>query len=353
MRSYLGLRIEFEPEFNVVGEIIFPDGKTHLFKNTNLNLNPSASSAIARDKFYTKYLLQKKGFNVPRGKTFFSKALNKKLARENRRGIEDAAQFAGSIGLPVFVKPNNLSQGAGVTKVYEMQSMSAICRHIFSRTDVLLAEQVCQGRDYHIVVLGDAVISAYERFPLAVYGDGIQTIQQLLSDAQHTLPLLGRPSSQIDPHDPRIDIKLADLGLSRKTILPKGQKTCLLDNANLSTGGTSVDITEAIHQSFAALAISATASLGLCLAGVDIICHDLCTDADTQPWNIIEINSVPDLDNYAAPRPKQRERLKALYKKSCCKFKNKQPWYGINPTDKKIACTRRPKITALHGRCSE
>ncbi|WP_263065591.1 cyanophycin synthetase [Dickeya dadantii] len=313
--SELDLRIEFEPEFNVVGEIIFPDGNKYLFKNVNFNLNPSASSAIAQDKFYTKYFLRKNGFNVPQGKTFFSQALNKTLAQENSRGIDDATQFAESLGLPVFVKPNNLSRGAWVTKVYDTSSMATICNHIFSRTDVLLVEQVCQGRDYRIVVLGDAVISAYERFPLAVYGDGIQTIQQLLADAQHTLPLLGRPSSQIDPHDPRIDIKLADLGLSRKTILPEGQKTCLLDNANLSTGGTSVDITEAIHHSFSALAISATAALGFCLAGVDIICRDLCTDADTQPWNIIEINSVPDLDNYAAPRPKQRERLKALYKK--------------------------------------
>ncbi|NPE54032.1 cyanophycin synthetase [Dickeya dadantii] len=310
----LGIQIEFEPEFNFVGEIIFPDGKTHLFKNTNLNLNPSASSAIARDKFYTKYLLQKKGFNVPRGKTFFSKALNKKLARENRRGIEDAAQFAGSLGLPVFVKPNNLSQGAGVTKVYEMQSMSAICRRLFSRTDVLLVEQECQGRDYRVVVLGDTVISAYERFPLAVYGDGNQTVQQLLVATQHTLPLHGRPSSQIDPRDPRIDIKLADLGLNRKTILPAGQKTFLLDNANLSTGGTSVDITDAIHHSFAALAIAATESLGLRLAGVDIICHDLSTDAGAQLWNIIEINSVPGLNNYAALGPHQLARVKALYR---------------------------------------
>ncbi|QOL14493.1 cyanophycin synthetase [Dickeya dianthicola] len=310
----LGIQIEFEPEFKFVGEITFPDGKKHLFKNTNLNLNTSASSAIAQDKSYTKYFLQKKGFNVPQGKTFFSKALNKKLAPENRRGIEDAKQFAGALGFPVFVKPNNLSQGAGVTKVYEMQSMSAICRHIFSRTDVLLVEQECRGRDYRVVVLGDTVISAYERFPLAVYGDGIQTVQQLLVTAQQTLPLRGRPRSQIIPHDPRIDIKLADLGLSRKNILPAGQQIFLLDNANLSTGGTSVECTDTIHQSFAALAIAATASLGLHLAGVDIICRDLCTDAGTQPWNIIEINSVPGLNNYAALGPHQLARVKALYR---------------------------------------
>ncbi|QDX30217.1 cyanophycin synthetase [Dickeya poaceiphila] len=311
----LGIRIELEPEFGFVGEIIFPNEKIHLFKNRNLNLNSSASSDIANDKSYTNYFLRKKGFNVPQGKTFFSERLNKNLYQENRRGIEEAKQFAESLGLPVFVKPNDLSQGAWVTKVYDTPSMDVICNHIFSRTDVLLVEQVCPGRDYRVVVLGETIISAYERIPLAVAGDGVRTIQQLLLDAQHTQPLHGRPNSEIDPDDPRIDIKLANLGLNRESILPAGQKTFLLDNANLSTGGTSMDVTNSIHKSFASLAIAATASLGLCVAGVDIICHDLCTDAATQSWNIIEINAAPGLDNYAASGAEQRERVKELYRR--------------------------------------
>jgi len=57
-----------------------------------------------------------------------------------------------------------------------------------------------------------------------------------------------------------------------------------------------------------------TESLGLRLAGVDIICHDLSTDAGAQLWNIIEINSVPGLNNYAALGPHQLARVKALYR---------------------------------------
>ncbi|WP_407273520.1 cyanophycin synthetase [Dickeya ananatis] len=311
----LGIQIEFEPEFGFVGEITFPDGKKHLFKNRNLNLNLSASSDIAKDKFYTNYFLQKKGFNVPRGKTFFSEKLNKKLPQEKRRGIAEAKQFAEELGFPVFVKPNNLSQGEWVTKIYDIASMAMVGANIFSRTDVLLVEQPCPGRDYRVVVLGETVISAYERFPLAVSGDGTRTIQQLLADAQQALSLHGRPNSEIDPDDPRIDLKLTQLGLQRETILPFGQKIFLLDNANLSTGGTSSDITRNIHESFAALAINATASLGLRVAGVDIICRDLCQDAAAQQWNIIEINAAPGLDNYAASGYEQRERVKDLYRR--------------------------------------
>ncbi|GAB7208217.1 hypothetical protein OS31_47030 [Dickeya oryzae] len=159
------------------------------------------------------------------------------------------------------------------------------------------------------------MISAYERFPLAVSGDGTRTIQQLLADAQQALSLHGRPNSEINSDDPRIDLKLTQLGLQRETVLPFGQKIFLLDNANLSTGGTSSDITSNIHDSFAALAINATASLGLRVAGVDIICRNLCQDAAAQQWNIIEINAAPGLDNYAASGYEQRERVKDLYRR--------------------------------------
>ncbi|GAB7198312.1 hypothetical protein [Dickeya oryzae] len=69
----LGIQIELEPEFGFVGEITFPDGKKHLFKNRNLNLNLSASSDIAKDKFYTNYFCKKKDLMSQEEKPFFLK----------------------------------------------------------------------------------------------------------------------------------------------------------------------------------------------------------------------------------------------------------------------------------------
>jgi hypothetical protein len=67
----LGIKVELEPEYGFVGELIFPDGRRHLFRSTNFNLNPAGSTEIARDKQYTSYFLQKFGFNVPKSKAFF------------------------------------------------------------------------------------------------------------------------------------------------------------------------------------------------------------------------------------------------------------------------------------------
>lgn len=310
----MGIAVELEPEYRFAGELIFPGGRRHLFRNTNLNVNPAGSTEIARDKGYTSFFLRKHGLNVPINKAFFSEELNAKLAVERRRGICKAIEFAEELGFPVFVKPNNLSQGALVTKAYHPSDITGVAGRIFEKTDVVLVEQACAGRDYRIVVLGDKVISAYERMPLAVIGNNRNCINALLQMARDALDGHGRPNSEIDPSDPRIDIRLRQLGKTRQSIPADGERVVLLDNANLSTGGTSVDVTDAIDPSFSGIAIKATKALGLQLCGVDILCEDLTRDASNQVWNIIELNAAPGLDNYAALGPEQAKRVSGLYR---------------------------------------
>jgi len=310
----LGISVELEPEFGFAGELIFPSGKRHLFRNTNFNLNPAGSTEIAKDKAYTNYFLRKHGFNVPEGQTFFSGKLLANLSADKRRGIDEAVQYASSIGFPVFVKPNNLSQGAFVTKTYRAQELVDTACEIFTRTNVMLVEKPCAGRDYRVVVLGERIISAYERIPLSVVGDGHATIEELLQQAKLRLQECGRPNSEIDMLDPRLDVKLGALRMSRMTVPKAQEKVFLLDNANLSTGGTSVDVTDDIHSGFSALAIAASRAIGLRLAGVDIICEDLSVAPDAQQWNLIELNAAPGLDNYASLGDRQAERVRELYR---------------------------------------
>ncbi len=311
----MGIAVELEPEYQFAGEINFPNGRRHIFRNTNFNINPAGSTEIARDKGYTCYFLRKHGFHVPNNRAFYSDELNAHLAPERRRGVEEAVDYAYELGYPVYIKPNDLSQGAFVTKAYEAAEIRTTAQSIFARSRVLLIEQFCAGRDYRVVVLGDKVISAYERVPLAIVGDGVQSIDELLTQAQHQLGTLGRPNSEIDPSDQRIDLKLKRLKATRASVLPAGKQVYLLDNANLSTGGSSIDVTESIHPTFAQIAIAATRTLGLRFAGVDLICDNLAELESTQHWNIIEMNAAAGLDNYAAIGELQRERVKDLYRR--------------------------------------
>ena len=88
----------------------------------------------------------------------------------------------------------------------------------------------------------------------------------------------------------------------------------MLDNANLSTGGTSIDVTEKVHPFFKNIAIKLTKDIGLRLCGVDlIIVGDISKPAKS--WYVIEINSAPGLDHYAALVKKQQNIVEALYTK--------------------------------------
>ncbi len=310
----IGIRVELEPEYQFAGELVFPNGRRHLFRNTNFNINPAGSTEIAKDKNYTTYFLHKHGFNVPINRTFFSARLNANLEPEKRRDLSCAIRFAEELGFPVYIKPNNLSQGAFVTKAYKKTDIGSVADEIFIHTDVLLVEAVCPGQDYRVVVLNDKIISAYLRIPLFIVGDGDHTIDELLQFSRDRLPLAGRPNSEINIGDYRVDLKLREIGRSRGYIPSTGERITLLDNANLSTGGTSVDVTDQVHADFASIAVQATRTLGLRFSGVDILCTDISSPANNQTWNIIEINAAPGLDNYASMGKTQAERVEALYK---------------------------------------
>lgn len=310
----MGIKVELEPDYQFAGELIFEDGNRHLFRNTNFNVNPAASTEIAKDKAYTNYFLGKHGFNVPVNKVFFAKKINKNLSNINQDKITDAVNFAKKIGFPVYVKPNKFSLGTLVAKAYSEEDIIAIANRIFERSSFLLVEEACIGRDYRVVVFGDKVVSAYERIPLIVVGDAKHTISELIEIKAFELKNSNRLNSSISPSDFRIDMKLASLGMSKQYIPYKGEEITLLDNANLTTGGTSNDITDSIHASFMEIAVMATKTLGLTLCGVDILAEDLTRNASEQTWNIIEVNASPGLDNYASFGTIQAQRVEELYR---------------------------------------
>lgn len=314
LAAELGITLEFEPDFGFAGELIFANGRRQLFHNANFNLNGAATRQIANDKAYTAHFLRKHGFAVPTHRVFFSDALNARLPTARQRPVAAAAAYAATLGYPVFVKPNDMSQGAFVTKLRDAAPLATVAQQIFAHTDVLLVEQAVTGRDYRVVVLDGRVMAAYERVPLSVVGDGIHDIATLLGRLAQALPAQGRHNATIDWQDGRIEAKLQEQGWQRGSIVAPGQRVALLDNANLSTGGSAIDISEHIHPGFVELARRACATLGLVLAGVDFIAADLCQSPDGQSWHILEMNAAPGLEHFAAQGPQQLERVQALYR---------------------------------------
>ncbi len=310
----VGARVVVEPEWGIVAQIIYPNGIIRSLRMYSLDLNHIASSDIARDKDYSKFFMKKKGYPVAEGKTIFQNDWAKAI--KSNRKIPFGIIYAKRLGFPVLVKPNSKTQGIGVSVAWNVRELRSALVTVFKSDRVAIIEQYLPGKDYRVVVLDKEIISAYERTPLSVTGDGKQSILSLLKIKQKIFRARGR-DTQINFNDRRMKMKLQKQSFSFKSILSKGQKIFLLDNANLSTGGDSVDVTDRIHSGFRKISIDLTRDMGLRISGVDIMVTkgDITKNPRECKYYIIEINAAPGLDHYITTGNEQRKIVEAMYLK--------------------------------------
>ncbi len=249
------------------------------------------------------------GYPVVPGEKFYSKRWCQAIGSD--RDIDAAYRYAKEIGFPVFVKPNSRSQGIAVAQVHTKREFYRAMRLVFEHDRVGLVQQPVSGRDYRLVVLDKRIISAYERIPLSIVGDGRSSIKQLLRRKQKQF-VASSWDTRLDLTDPRLGRKLARQGLNLHSIPANGEMIYLLDNANLSTGGDSVDVTDLVHPSFRRLAINLTRDMGLRLCGVDLMIDGDISQKPGTYW-VLEINSAPGLDHYVKTGPKQERIVEDLY----------------------------------------
>lgn len=309
----IGVQIVLEPKWGVVGQIKFASGRKRYFRYSTLDLNHVGASDIARDKDYSKFFMKKMGYSVIPGKVFCSKRWAEILHTDE--SMNSAYKFAQKLGWPVVVKPNSQSQGRDVFKVHTRREFEIAFRRASQCDKMILVEKFVTGRDYRLVVLDDKVISAYERIPLSVVGDGQSSIRVLLEKKQEYFKSIGR-DTVLRPNDIRIKCKLARRGLTLDDKIFSGERMFLLDNANLSSGGDSNDVTERVHKDFKNLAVRLTKDMGLRLCGVDLLIGGSVTEplSSGKYW-IIEINAAPGLDHYATIGKKQQKIVEDLYTK--------------------------------------
>ncbi|WP_116132378.1 hypothetical protein [Tropicimonas sp. IMCC34043] len=312
----LGGQLELEAEHGRVGRYTAPDGRVRMLMGKALGLNSDAAAALAADKDYTARLLAAEGLPTPPGVIVVSPGFRAKMRLSNRAvaeglpGPEVAQDFAAGAGFPVIVKPNFGNMGRGVRRAGSAAELACDLEDGFRADDRLRVEALIPGRDYRLMVLRDEVVVAYERRPLAVTGDGRQSVGALLEARLRRLTeRYHGPKLALD--DPRLARAIAGAGLTAATVLPAGRRVVLLANANLSTGGELVDLTGKVPAAAEALAIRAAAAIGLQVAGIDILAPDLA--AGTEGACILEVNAAPGMDYYASEGPVQWARAVAFH----------------------------------------
>ena len=114
--------------------------------------------------------------------------------------------------------------------------------------------------------------------------------------------------------DPRIAEKLKRHGLTLCSIPLRGEKVFLLDNANLSSGGDTIDVAANINSTFRELAVRLTSDMNLRLCGVDLMIDGRISEppAPGKFW-VLEINAAPGLDHYVKTGKAQEKIVESLY----------------------------------------
>ena len=111
---------------------------------------------------------------------------------------------------------------------------------------------------------------------------------------------------------------LAEQGMTVETIPADGQVVVLRRNANLSTGGSAIDVTDEVHPLVAERAIDAAAMIGLDVAGIDIVATRIDQPLDVTHGAIVEVNAAPGLrmhlePSHGTPRPVGAAMVNAMF----------------------------------------
>lgn len=313
-----GATITVEPEFKRAGFIEYEDGRRIFFKGTTFDVNGAGAAQIARDKDYTSKFLAMAGINSVVGTLCCAPRYIEEMERKNRAvavrlsSYEEALYFAQQHGFPLFVKPNESSEGDGIRLVWKVDELLSHLSRLFEVHDRVLVQERAAGNDYRIVVLDDAVISAYQRRPLSVCGDGHSSIRELLDKVSAELRRSGRNPGMTINADAVRDHTHA-LGIEIDSVPHAGVTVPLLPNANLSMGGAVLDVTERVCDEFREVAVRATNAVGLRLAGVDLLSEQI--EQYDPDYQVLEVNSAPGLNNFGSVGERQNSVVHELYER--------------------------------------
>ena len=134
-------------------------------------------------------------------------------------------------------------------------------------------------------------------------GDGKNTIQYLIDETNKD-PRRGygheKVLTQITVDGSTMKM-LEDISYTLETIPKKGELVLLKTTANLSTGGTSTDVTDEVHPANIFMCERISKIIGLDICGIDIMAKDLRTPVSENGGAILEVNAAPGFRMHIDP----------------------------------------------------
>ena len=250
------------------------------------------ATSLASDKEGTHSLLRDMGLPVPKQMMFSSE--------------DGAVSAANKIGYPIVIKPLDANHGRGIS-INLMTDAEVRDAFYFAkeqgRSQSVLAESFVTGFDHRMLVVDNELVAVAKRVPGHVIGDGKLTITELV-DIVNSDPRRGigheKALTRIEL-DKQANKLMQDAGYSADTVLEKDERFFLRSTANLSTGGTAIDLTDVVHPDNREMAVRAVRAVGLDIGGVDFLTDDITQSYKDVGGAIVEVNAGPGFRMHVSP----------------------------------------------------
>ena len=245
---------------------------------------------IACNKEETKLLLDAAEIPVPKG-----------VVIRTEEGLKDAIE---KLGYPLVIKPIDGNHGKGnTTNINDWEQAVKALEAAKVYGAKVIVERFITGFDFRILVINHKFICAALRTPASVIGDGTNTIQYLIDQTnKDDRRGFGHEKVLTQITVDRSTLKMLDeLNYTLDTIPTKDELVLLKTTANLSTGGTSDDVTEEVHPANIFMCERISKIIGLDICGIDIMASDLRTPVTESGGAILEVNAAPGFRMHIEP----------------------------------------------------
>ncbi len=260
------------------------------FRATMTDRTSSIAVDLASNKDETKRMLKDAAIPVAKG-----------VCISNPDDLEDAVK---SVGFPLVFKPLDGNHGKGASiNVKTLEEAVEAFAHAKKYSRKIIIEKFITGYDFRVLVINNRFIAAALREPAHVIGDGKSTIKQLI-DKENLDPRRGYGHENVLTEisiDRETLEQLAKKEYNLETVLNKDEHCYLKGTANLSTGGTSTDITDIVHPHNIFICERISRVIGLDICGIDIMASNLSEPLEVTGGVVLEVNAAPGFRMHLAP----------------------------------------------------
>lgn len=275
--------------------VIFFGGKRYYVRPGCLPFNYDSSVNVARNKYCVNKLLMQSGIPVPKATAFV-----KHVFEKSGLDLQD-------LKFPVVAKPTvDTALGSGVfCNIKDEETLKKYLKKKFKEHYIMSIEEFQAGlRSYRVLVFYGKVIGVIERIPAHVFGDGIHTLQEIITSENEKRAAMKQENNvtlgPIELAEEQL-AKLAEMGISLSDIPKKDERIDIAFKCNSSVGGIMRTANHEICKENKRLAKRAAEVLNLALVGFDVLCEDIGKPIGPTRGFFIEANYNPDVSIHENP----------------------------------------------------